>query len=491
MVVDSSAFGYNPSMSDVNPSKKRFHVPHPIVLIYVLVVAMLILTWLVPSGEFQRREKRVGGSVRLITVPGTYQRVEQPAPGPEALLLSPIRGFQDGMLIIVFCFIVVGAFAVIQETGAIDLAIKKMAHGFSRRPHLKMFIIPMLMIVFSVAGSVFGMCEETIPFVLIFIPLALSLGYDSIVGVAIPFLGAAAGFSAAFFNPFTVGIAQGLADLPLYSGLPYRLVVWVLGTSIVITFVMVYAAKIKKNPRLSPVYELDKQWLRTGNQAASSENDLSAWNWRHRAVLGIFGIGILVLIYGILAQQWFIEEIAALFLAVGVLSGFAAGLSPSVIAQKFVQGAKDMVGVAFVIACGRAILIVAQQGKILDTLLYYTANFISLFPRIVTAQMMMLTQSVINFFIHSGTAQAALTMPIMAPLSDLVGITRQTTVFAFQLCEFVNPILPTSAVTMGVLGMAKIPWEKWARWFLPLMLILVAFSLLALIPPVLMHWGPF
>ncbi len=146
---------------------------------------------------------------------------------------------------------------------------------------------------------------------------------------------------------------------------------------------------------------------------------------------------------------------------------------------------------AFVIACGRAVLIVAQDARILDTLLFHAAGFISLFPRVISAQMMFLTQSVINFFVHSGTAQAALTMPIMAPLSDLVGISRQTSVFAFQLCEFVNPILPTSAVTMGVLAVARIPYEKWARWFLPLLLILTVLSLLLLIPPVLMNWGPF
>jgi len=470
------------------PAKKeKFKMPHPIVLIYVLVILMVILTWIIPSGEFQRVETKVGGSSRLVTVPGTFHRVEQMPARLEALLLAPIRGFQDGMLIIVFLFVIGGAFAVINETGTIDLAIKKMAAAFSRHPRLHKFIIPVLMLVFSLAGSIFGMAEETIPFILVFIPLALSLGYDSVVGVAIPFLGAAAGFAAAFFNPFTVGVAQGLSNLPLYSGLKYRLLVWGIGTAITIAFVMVYAAKIKKNPGKSPVFELDRERA----LAAPGGGDIFAWNWRHRAVLAIFGGGIVLLILGILIKHWYIEEIAALFMGMGMAAGFVAGMNPSKVARNFVSGAKDMVGVAFIIACGRAILIIAQDGKILDTLLFYAANFISLFPRIVTAQMMFLTQSLINFFVHSGTAQAALTMPIMAPLSDLVHITRQTSVFAFQLCEFVNPILPTSAVTMGVLGVARIPWDKWARWFLPLMLILMALSLLLLIPPVLTQWGPF
>jgi uncharacterized ion transporter superfamily protein YfcC len=160
-------------------------------------------------------------------------------------------------------------------------------------------------------------------------------------------------------------------------------------------------------------------------------------------------------------------------------------------ALTFVAGAKDVLNVTFIIAGGRAILIIMKEAVVLDTVLRFTASLISAVPGIITAQMMFLTQGIINFFIHSGTAQAALTMPIMAPLSDLVGITRQTMVLAFQLCEVINPILPTSAVTMGVLGVAKIPWEKWARWFVPLMLILIVFSLIALVPPILIKWGPF
>jgi len=477
-------------MNKSSPDKKRsFKLPHTLVLIYLIVLIMYALTWLIPSGSFQRVEKTVEGTVRQVTVPGTFTYAEKQSVSPAILLTAPVRGFQDGVLIIAFLFIIGGAFAVIQETGTIDIAIRRLAAAFARRPALRGLVIPVLMTVFSLAGSIFGMCEETIPFILVFIPLSLSLGYDSIVGVAIPFLGAAAGFAAAFFNPFTVGIAQGLSDLPLYSGLTYRLISWVLGTALMITLVMIYAAKVRRNPQASPVYEIDRQ--RISSAEADDGSVPAELSSRHRAVLWIFGGGILILVAGILLQHWYIEAIAAVFLGMGLAAGFAARITPSQMAGHFITGAKDMMNVAFIIACGRSILIVAQEGQILDTLLHYASQFISLFPRIVTAQMMFLTQSVINFFIHSGTAQAALTMPIMAPLSDLVGLTRQTTVYAFQLCEFVNPILPTSAVTMGVLGIARIPWEKWARWFLPIMLVLVAFSLIMLVPPVLMNWGPF
>lgn len=468
--------------------KRQFKLPHTLVLIYVLVILIYLLTWIVPSGEFQKVEKKIEGTVRIVTVPGTFHTVEKKTVGLGILLTAPIKGFQEGVLIIAFLFIIGGAFAVIQKTGTIDMAIKRMALAFSKHPKYQKFIIPVLMIVFSLAGSIFGMSEETIPFILVFIPLALSLGYDSIVGVAIPFLGAAAGFAAAFFNPFTVGIAQGLTDLPLYSGLPYRLLVWVIGTAVVIILVMIYANKIKKNPKLSPVYELDQKRI---GMKDGSDIDISLWNWRNRAVLEIFIGGIIILIFGILFSNWFIKAIAAVFMGMGILSGLVARISPSDIAKNFISGAKDMMNVAFIIACGRAILIIAQEGKILDTMLFYASQFIAIFPKIIAAQMMFVTQSVINFFIHSGTAQAALTMPIMGPLSDLLGLTRQTTVFAFQLCEFVNPILPTSAVTMGVLGVAKIPWEKWARWFFPIMIVLAILSFILLIPPVLTNWGPF
>lgn len=468
--------------------KKGPKLPHTLVLIYILVVMMYLLTWLVPSGEFDRIQIKVEDTIRTVTKPGTFKYIDKKTVGLEALLIAPIQGFEYGALIIVFLFIIGGAFAVIQATGTIDMAIKKLTDYFSNRPRLQKWVIPVLMVVFSFGGGVFGMCEETIPFILVFIPLALSLGYDSIVGVAIPFLGAAAGFAAAFFNPFTVGIAQGISGLPIYSGLPYRLFVWVIGTAVIIAFVMAYASRIKKNPKLSPVYELDREWLQKKD---TNSIDTSQWNWRNRAILEVFGGGILVLVVGVLVKRWYIMPIAAVFMAMGMISGFIGRLSASDIAKNFVTGAKDMMNVAFIIACGRAILIIAQDGQIMDTLLYYASQLISIFPKVVVAQMMFVIQSTINFFIHSGTAQAALTMPIMAPLSDLVGITRQTSVFAFQLCEFVNPILPTSAVTMGVLGIAKIPWEKWARWFLPLLVMLFILSFILLIPPVLTNWGPF
>jgi uncharacterized ion transporter superfamily protein YfcC len=331
------------------------------------------------------------------------------------------------------------------------------------------------MTLFSVGGAVFGMAESAMPFVLVFIPLALSLGYDSLTGTSIPFLGAAAGFAGAVLNPFTVGIAQSISELPLYSGLELRVIVWLISTASMIAFVMWHATRVQRNPRLSPVYELD--------QARRAEMHLngaepSAFLWNHRLVLALFGAAMGILIYGVLAFGWFINEIGALFLAMGIACGLAGRLTLGQLTDSFKKGAQGMVGVALIIGCARAILVVATDGKILDAMLHSLSGCIANVHPILAAQAMFATQCVINFFVHSGSGQAALTMPIMAPLADAVGITRQTAVLAFQFGEgWINPILPTSGVTMGVLGMAQIPWDKWFRWMLPLQLYFVAVAL--------------
>ena len=463
------------------PVVKRLAMPHTLVVVMLLVIAVLALSWIIPSGEYQRTRIETSAGARSVTVAGTYHVVTKVYLGPSMVLESPLKGFLDGALLIGFLLVIGGTFGIFQETGAVEFGIRRLTDAIARRPQLEGFLIPVLMVIFSLAGSVFGMAEEVIPFVIIFIPLALRLGYDSIVGVSIPFLGAAAGFAAAFFNPFTVGIAQSIAGLPLYSGLGYRVVTWVIGTAVIIAYVMWYARRVKQNPAISPVRDIDLEREAVVPHTA----DAPAWDVRHVVTLLLFVSAMVLLVVGVLWWKWYIDQIAVLFLGMGIVLGFAGGLGPSRVARTFVTGAKDMVGVVFIVACARALLVIAQEAKILDTILFGASNSLSGLPRGVIPQVMFLIQSVINFFIHSGTAQAALTMPIMSPLADLVGITRQTAVYAFQLCEFINPILPTSAVTMGVLGAARIPWERWARWFMPLMLILIVLSFLLLIPPVL------
>jgi len=465
---------------------KKIKLPHTLVLIYSMVILTIIATWIIPGGEYERVEK----DGRTITLADSFEFIDRQPQGLGTLFISPIKGFIEAAYIIVFIFVVGGAFAVIQKTGAVTAFIHNLALKFGQKKALRALLIPVTMTIFSLGGAIFGMCEETMPFVLIFVPLALSLGYDTIVGVAIPFVGAAAGFAGAFFNPFTVAIAQGIAGLPVYSGVGYRIIIWAIGTAIAIIIVMRYASRVLKNSKISPTYKKDLERKKSLELNMSHQEKVKLLN-THKLVLILFLIGMALLVFGILRYKWFINEIAGLFLALGILSGILGRLSSEEIAKSFVNGAKDMINAALIIGCARAILVVAMDGKILDTALYYMAKAISNFHPIISSQLMFVCQCIINFFVHSGTAQAALTMPIMAPLGDLVGITRQTTVFAFQLAEYINPVLPTSGVTMGVLGLARLSWEKWARWLIPLLLIWVIFGFLSLIPPVLMHWGPF
>lgn len=461
----------------------KLKAPNTFVIIFSLLILTALLTWLIPAGEFERVEK----DGRKVVVSGSFEYMDENPQGIDDVLLSPLRGFIDAAAIIGFVLIVGGAFGVFGRTKAVDAAIIGIAKAHADSRFLQKLIIPILMLLFAAGGAVFGMSEEVIPFILVFIPLSLMLGYDSIVGIAIPFVGAGAGFAGAFLNPFTVGIAQGVAGLPLYSGLGYRIIVWLIVVAAAIWFVSRYAKKIKKNPEKSLTYKKD---IEKKKKIDFSEIEMhEGLTARHKLVLAAFVAGIIVLIIGVLSWGWYIEEISAVFLVTGIAVGIAGKLSATEITDSFISGAKDLIATALVIALARGILILAQDGKIIDTLLYSLSQPISALHPVVSSQAMFVVQTLINFFVPSGSGQAVLTMPIMAPLADLVGISRQTAVLAYQLGDgFSNLIIPTSAVTMGILALADVPWEKWARWILPLEIIFLVIGMLLLIPPYFMNW---
>jgi uncharacterized ion transporter superfamily protein YfcC len=312
------------------------------------------------------------------------------------------------------------------------------------------------------------------------------MGYDSIVGTAIPFLGAASGFAGSTLNPFTVGIAQSIAELPLYSGLQYRLIVWLISTTMMIFFVMRYGARVKKDPSISPVRELDES---RKHKMHIDHTDAGIVTVQHKLVLAAFITAMIGLTIGILMYKWYIIELGALFLGLGIASGFLGKMTITAMTDAFLEGARDMIGVGLIIGCARGILIIATDGKIMDVMLYSLSGIISSLHPVFAAQSMFIMQGIINFFVHSASGQAMLTMPVMSPLADVIGVSRQTAVLAFQFGEgWINPILPTSGVTMGVLGLAGISWEKWFKWMIPIELFFFLLALLLLIPPVLMHW---
>lgn len=445
----------------------RFKAPNTVILLVALLCFFAALTWVIPGGSYDRYEK----DGREIVDPGSFQPVESEPAGLAELLMAPINGFTDSfaILIITFVFIVAGAFSIIQKTGAFTRGIHKAAILFNRNSRLRPFFIPVFIIIFSVMGSVFGMSEEVIIFIPLFVPLALALGYDSIVGVAVPFIGASAGFAGAVVNPFTVGVAQGLAEIPLLSGWEFRAVVWVVTTMVAIWIVSSYARRIHKNPAQSPVYDLDKN--RDEELMSADASDDQPFTWNQKAILLVFVAGIGLLIYGATSLDWYIREMAALFLALGVISAVIGRLSGEVAANAFVDGMKDVLGAAVIIALSRSILLLITDAQIIDTILYGLSNAIAGWHPVVSAEIMLVVQSVINFVVPSGSGQAALTIPIMAPLGDLVDVTRQTVVLVFQMGDGItNMIIPTSGVTMAVLGMAKVPWSTWAAWLAPRLL---------------------
>jgi uncharacterized ion transporter superfamily protein YfcC len=389
------------------------------------------------------------------------------------------------------------------------------------------------------------MSEETIAFVIIFVPLAISMGYDSITGLYICYVAAALGFAGALLNPFTIGIAQGLSNLPLFSGIEYRLFCFVVINIVGIVYILRYMRKIKLNPTKSPVYEEDAYWR--SRQEASEEVTImhtpkTAWiTWialsaifaycafaltyteltlgnssfvlplfpviaiaffvtgyfslrksAHFFILNLLAFTIIMLIVGVMGYGWYVMEIATLFLTLGIASGIAMNYSPNTITRLFLEGVKDITSAALVVGLAGGIIIILNNGQIIDTLLHDISSSMADMGKIATVGTMYIMQTAINIFIPSGSAKAALTMPIMSQFSDLIGLSRQATVMAFQFGDgFTNMITPTSGVLIGALGVAKIPFNKWVKWVTPLMIILITLGFLLLIPTVTMQLNGF
>lgn len=457
--------------------KKSFKFPDTLIILFVILVIFTAFTWIIPAGEFQRQE--IDG--RLVVIPGSYSGVNASPQGFGDLFMAPVKGFIGAAQIIAFVLFVGGAFSIMRKTGAIDAGLQRLILVSSRNPSVKRWVIPIIMTLFSLCGASFGMSEELLVFVLISIPLAISLGYDSIVGVAISFVAAGAGFAGAFMNPFTIGVAQGIAELAPFSGMGYRIIVWFIMTLATIIFVMRYARKIEKNPASSLMPESMKPIKM--EQAGSLE--FLEFTSRRKYVLLLLFLSLALLILGVASFDWYINEIAALFIAMGLLAGLIGGLNKDEIVEAFKEGTSEMLVAALVIAMAKGLIVIISDGMVIDTLLNAVANATDGLPRELSVAMMFVLQSALNFFMPSGSGQAALTMPIMAPLSDLLGISRQVAVLAFQFGDGLsNMIIPTSGVTMGILSISGIPYEKWLKWMMPLFLILSLLALILLILPV-------
>lgn len=454
--------------------KKKF--PDTLAIIMAISLLFLLLTWLVPAGEFDREV--VNGTE--VVVAGSYREVAPQPQGLGALFMTPIKGLVSAASVIAFIFLVGGAFSILNGTGAINSGIAHIIRLSENRPQYKIWILPCVTALFSLAGATFGMSEEILVFVLITIPLSQALGYDAIVGAAIPVIGTGVGFAGAITNPFTIGIAQSIAEVPLFSGMFYRSIVWAVLTLVAALAIQRYALRIYRDPSKSLVYG-----LKSVQENELHGEALPQLNSRRKLILYALGLTIALLIYGVTSLGWYINEIAALFLALGVLSALIYRMDINTAIRHFTEGARDMMTAALVIGLSKGLLILAQDGKIIDTLLNAVAVMAGEAPRLLSAELMLVFQCCLNFFIPSGSGQAALTMPIMAPLSDLLGVSRQVAVLAFQMGDgLTNMIVPTSGVTMGVLSIAGIPYDRWFRFTWPVLLVLVLCSMVLLALPV-------
>jgi len=532
---------------------KKTKIPHTYVIVFAIIVFSAILTWVVPGGEYERTIVQVGESQREVISGESFRNIES-NPQTWEIFSAIFDGFVDKADIIAFILLIGGAFWIMNSSRAIDVGIYSFL-GFTRKlEHNKALkflgidniVITLIMLMFSAFGATFGMSEETIAFVIIFVPLAITMGYDSIVGVSMCFVAAGLGFAGALLNPFTIGIAQGLSDLPLFSGIEYRFFCWIVINVIGIAWILRYAAKIKKNPKASPVYEVDEYWRKKGDEEdienVRFDTPLSAWitflvilvvmviysflmpettlkvgnssatfpvipvltafylltsilSLRKSAqffVLNLLMFTIIYLIVGVMGYGWYVMEIATLFFAMGIAAGAAMNYSPNKITNLFIEGVKDILSAALVVGLAGGIIIVLQNGNIIDTILHSISESMNEMSEIASVGMMYVFQTLINIMIPSGSAKAALTMPIMSQFSDLIGVSRQATVMAFQFGDgFTNMITPTSGVLIGVLGVAKIPYDKWVKWITPFMIVLVILGFLLLIPTVLMELNGF
>ncbi len=436
----------------------RIKVPNSFVLIFIMICLAAIMTWVIPAGEFDRVME--GG--REVVVQGSYHRVSGVKVGLIGVFQAVVEGFTDAADIIFFIVFAYGFVHALMKNGTFDAMMGAVIRKFENN---SLLLFRVVMIIFGVLGSTMGLTEETYGMFPIFIGLATALGYDAIIGGAIVSIAVSTGFASATLNPFTIGVAQGIAGVELYSGIGFRIVCWFIFMGIIFVYIFAYAKRIKKDPTKSLVYG-EKLGITI---SGLSKEELMALKMtgRHKACVAVFIATIALLVWGTTTRGWYIQEIATLFLIAMVVVGLIGGASPDEIAENFVSAAKDMMFGALMVGMSRAILIVLQKGVIIDTVVWGLSQMLNGTSGALAGVLMLVVQNLLNFFIPSGSGQRAVSMPIMAPLADLVGLTRQQAVLAFQFGDgYSNMFWPTSVCM--ICGLMGIPVNKWYKFVAPL-----------------------
>ncbi len=449
---------------------KPFRVPHTLVLMFAMMIVALVLTWILPAGSFDTEVNEAG---RDMVVPGTFQTLDDEAPtlSPWSLFTVIPRALADAQGIIFFVLIIGGALAVIRQTGAIDALLARIIARFGNLPAA---LILVGMLAFGVASATLGMAEEYIPFAAILIALCVAMRMDTVTAIGIMVVGYGIGYGVAVINPFTLLVAQEVAELPPGSGMWYRLLLWVPFFAVGFHHVWRYASRVQADPANSLVHDVP---------AAQPPEPVEQPPLDRRRVMVLLAtLGALIaLVYGIIVHEWYLVELGAVFVLLAIVGGLSGGLKLDGIAESFTRGASELAGTAILIGFARSIALLLEDGLVLHTIVNALATPLALVPAELSAVGMLFIQSILNLFIPSGSGQAFVTMPLMAPIGDLVGVSRQVSVLAFQFGDgFMNMIVPTNPVLMGIIGLAGIPYDRWFRFIFPLIVKLFVVGAIAL-----------
>ena len=471
-------------MTDTSTDKKpdgsglaaRFPTAYSI--LFLLIIAVAALTWIIPAGQYDRaRNEEVG---REIAVPGTYQTVEANPQGFVDVMLAPVAGFYDpdsyaanAIDVALFVLLLGGFLGVVNATNAIDTGIQA---AMVRLKGREIWMIPILMSLFALGGTTYGMAEETLAFYALLIPVVIAAGYDSVTGVAIILIGAGIGTLGSTINPFATVIASNAAGIPFTEGIALRLVILLGGLAICIAYVMRYASRVKADPARSVVAaqrESDRRFFLKETDAEFSEPKLTG---TQKLVLLLFFATFAVMIWGVSSQGWWMARMGALFFGMAIVVGVVARLGEKKLTSAFVDGARDLLGVALVIGLARGIVVIMEQGLIADTILNSAADTLGGLPEIAFINLMLWIEIGMSFLVPSSSGLAVLSMPILAPLGDFAGVGRDLVVTAYQSASgLVNLITPTSAVVIGGLAIGRVSFDRWVVFVWPLLLILVVF----------------
>ncbi|MBR3121798.1 MAG: YfcC family protein [Oceanobacillus sp.] len=463
---------------DSKPKKKREMPNAFVILLFMMFIAMLA-TWFVPAGQFEREE---GPEGRMIVVPGSFQETESTPVGIFGMLEAIPNGLADAAMISMTILIIGGTWAVLNQSGAITSGVGSLAKKLGKS---EMLIIPIMMIIFSTIAAFIGALELAIVYVPVMIVLARALRLDNMTAVAMSLVATGGAFSASLTNPFTVGLGQQIVGLPLYSGIGYRLIVLLVFVSIGIAYVMWYAIRVRKNPKNSLVYDENNDQNQESVEFLEPKKE-------HKLIWILLIAAFGTITYGVLKLGWYLYEIGAIFFALALLSAVIGRISLNSMTETFVKGAQGVLLAALVVGLARSILIIIENGQIIDTISLGLVNMIQGMPQFIMPVGFFISQAFLNFVVNSGSGQVLLTMPILSPVAELVGITQQTTVLATQLGDGItNLVFPVSGVLMGCLAFANVSFIKWLKFIMPLVIIWMLLGSVFLVIAQMIHWGPF